>query len=158
MTLRFPSPFCPDHWCGWEEEVSLGYTPTVTTATVPPFRSQHRPAQNSLTSRQTDNQANSQPDSPIDGPRIVISLAIVSSRTAIGICPSAALGYTRELKRFAYRARPQLSRCPGIRPALAPDLDPAMDTFCMPRNLALPVMDLADPSKAGAPPFSPLFI
>ena len=88
----------------------------------------------------------------------MISLAIVSSRTAIGICPSAALGYTRELKRFAYRARPQLSRCPGIRPALAPDLDPAMDTFCMPRNLALPVMDLADPSKAGAPPFSPLFI
>jgi len=126
------------------------------TATVPPFRSRHRPTQNSLTSRQTDNQANSQPDSPTHGPRTVISLAIVSSRTAIGIFPSAALGCAQGLKRFAYKTRPQLSRCPGIRCALAPDLDPAVDMFCMPLNLALPVTDLADPSRA--PPFSPLLI
>lgn len=86
----------------------------------------------------------------------MISLAIVSSRTAIGIFPSAALGCAQGLKRFAYKARPHLSRCPGIRCAPAPDLDPAMDVSCMPLNLALPVTDLADPSRA--PPFSPLLI
>jgi hypothetical protein len=86
----------------------------------------------------------------------VISLAIVSSRTAIGIFPSAALGCAQGLKRFGYKARPQLSRCPGTKCAMTPDLDPAMDMFCMPLNLALPVTDLADPSRA--PPFSPLLI
>ena len=41
---------------------------------------------------------------------------------------------------------------------MAPDLAPAMNVFCIPLNLALPVTDLADPSKAGAPPFSPLLM
>lgn len=125
---------------------------------MPPFHSRHRPAQNSLTSRRIDNQTRSRPDSPARESHTVISPAIVSSRTAFGICPSAALGCTQELKRLAYKARPQLSRCPGTRPALAPDLDPFMGMFCTHLNLALPVTDLADPSRASAPAFSLLLI
>lgn len=55
------------------------------------------------------------------------------------------------------QARPRPYRCPRIRSPLSPDLDPAIGTFSMER-LALPVTDLADPSRASAPRGSPLLI
>ena len=66
------------------------------------------------------------------------------------------MDYLQELHPFACGICPPLVRCPGIRFALAPVLGSAVDMSHMPLNLALPVADLANPSRASAPLFSPL--
>jgi F420-0:gamma-glutamyl ligase-like protein len=66
------------------------------------------------------------------------------------------MDYLQELHPFACGICPPLVRCLGIRFALAPVLGSAIDMSHMPLNLALPVADLANPSKASAPLFSPL--